>query len=51
MKVIGTEEMELAINNYYGDYLIEELKLTEEKVVKTGKKEIPLLIEWVKKQK
>ncbi|MBA7686151.1 hypothetical protein ES703_94590 [subsurface metagenome] len=51
VKVVGTEEMELAINNYYGDYLIEELKLTEEKVVKTGKKEIPLLIEWVKKQK
>lgn len=51
IQVGGAEEMKLAVNNYYGDYLIEELKLTEEKVVKTGKKEIPLLIEWVKKQK
>jgi len=47
----GGKEIKLAINNYYGDYIIKELELPQERFIKTGRKEIPLLIEWIKKQR
>ncbi|MCK4544537.1 hypothetical protein KAU43_03295 [candidate division WOR-3 bacterium] len=46
----GLKEIKLAVNNYYGDYIIKELGIPEERFSKTGIKEIPLLIEWIEKQ-
>ncbi|MCK4421404.1 hypothetical protein KAW48_06350 [candidate division WOR-3 bacterium] len=48
--VKGRKEITIAISSYNGDYIIEKLNLPEEKIVKTGKKDIPLLEEWVKGQ-
>lgn len=47
----GRKEIKLAINNYYGDYVIKKLKLTEDRFVKTGEKEIPQLVKWIEEQK
>jgi hypothetical protein len=46
----GLKEIKLAVNNYYGDYIIKELGVPEERFSKTGIKEIPLFIEWIEKQ-
>ncbi len=46
----GRRKIKLAVSNYYGNYLIKKLKLPKERVVKTGKKEIPLLKKWVTRQ-
>ncbi len=44
------KELKLAINGYHGDYVIKKLGLVEARVTKTGKREVPLLEEWLEGQ-
>ncbi|MEA2103499.1 MAG: 5'-nucleotidase C-terminal domain-containing protein [Candidatus Cloacimonadota bacterium] len=44
-----SNEIQIAINNYNGEYVIDLLKLDEDKFYKTGKWEVPLLQKWVEK--
>ncbi|MCD6328219.1 5'-nucleotidase C-terminal domain-containing protein [bacterium] len=43
-------ELKLAINGYNGDYIVKKLSLDEARVVKTGKREVELLQEWIEGQ-
>ncbi len=43
----GRKEIKLAINSWYASYIIGELELPEERIVKAGKKEIDVLEDWV----
>ena len=50
-KFTGKKRVKLAINNYNGEHIIKKLNLPDEMVVKTGKKEIEILTNWLKNQK
>ncbi|MCK5346846.1 MAG: 5'-nucleotidase C-terminal domain-containing protein, partial [Candidatus Heimdallarchaeota archaeon] len=44
-------EMKIAINSYEGEWIIKHFKLADDKILKTGVKEVDALEKWVKKQK
>ena len=51
IKIGDKNKLTIAINSYDGEWIIKHFNLTDDKILKTGVKEVDELEKWVKKQK